>query len=303
MPHSFLKVNQKGQVILFVVVAMVIALGLGIAVSARTITSLSRVSDTDTSARVLAAAEGGAERMLQKNFVELEALLTSGDCDTLTELESTDPTAVADAKAKGCLVTFEYSPTLSSRAYVTVNYMPKTPQVKFANLTMADVKEVRLDTTENTNVRVCWSSAGGSPATILYAGYAQEGAEIVVKTKGAITPSAGSTLVSTVGFPVASSSHDNSYAEYTQCSPNIAMNGSQRLRIRPIDGQIEKGAIVGSNGNQLATQGFIIESVGELEQGGKKIRRAVRVTKTYPYAVYSFFDYAIYSDKGDVTTN
>jgi hypothetical protein len=57
---------QKGQTLLFVIVGVTIALAIGIAVSTRTLSSLRRAARSDTSARVIAAAEAGIENLLSK---------------------------------------------------------------------------------------------------------------------------------------------------------------------------------------------------------------------------------------------
>jgi len=67
--------NQKGQTLLFVIVAVTIAMAVGVAVSTRTIQSLKRVVRTDTSARVIAAAEGGIENLLGRNYSQLRKAL------------------------------------------------------------------------------------------------------------------------------------------------------------------------------------------------------------------------------------
>lgn len=67
--------NQKGQTLLFVIVAVTIAMAVGVAVSTRTIQSLKRVARTDTSARVIAAAEGGIENLLGRNYSQLRKAL------------------------------------------------------------------------------------------------------------------------------------------------------------------------------------------------------------------------------------
>ena len=70
--------NQKGQTLLFVIVAVTIAMAVGVAVSTRTIQSLKRVARTDTSARVIAAAEGGIENLLGRNYSQLDDVATEG---------------------------------------------------------------------------------------------------------------------------------------------------------------------------------------------------------------------------------
>ena len=74
-----LKTNEKGQTLLFVVVAVTIALTVGVAVSTRTIGSLRRVSRTDTSTRAIAVAEGGMENLLSKNYSQLAEAVSPGE--------------------------------------------------------------------------------------------------------------------------------------------------------------------------------------------------------------------------------
>ena len=76
--------NQKGQTLLFVIVAVTIAMAVGVAVSTRTIQSLKRVARTDTSARVIAAAEGGIENLLSRSYSQLSASIGGGDgCESI----------------------------------------------------------------------------------------------------------------------------------------------------------------------------------------------------------------------------
>ena len=72
--------NEKGQALLFVVVAMTIALSIGINASVRTITSLSRTTRTYTASRALAAAEGGIEVSFDvPKWAYIQTLLSRGD--------------------------------------------------------------------------------------------------------------------------------------------------------------------------------------------------------------------------------
>ena len=77
--------KNKGQALLFVVVAVAMAMAIGVSVSTRTISSLKRASRTDTSARVIAAAEGGIENLLGRNYSELNAAVDDGsvDCEAI----------------------------------------------------------------------------------------------------------------------------------------------------------------------------------------------------------------------------
>lgn len=76
--------NEKGQTLLFVIVAVTIAMAVGVSVSTRTIQSLKRVARTDTSARVIAAAEGGIENLLSRSYSQLSASIGGGDgCESI----------------------------------------------------------------------------------------------------------------------------------------------------------------------------------------------------------------------------
>src|SRR3972149_3695556 len=66
--------KEWGQALLFVIVAMTVALAVGINVSLRTLSTISRTSQADTSERVLAAAEGGAEAFLKLSVGDLKTL-------------------------------------------------------------------------------------------------------------------------------------------------------------------------------------------------------------------------------------
>ena len=90
------EIKETGQALLFVVVAMTIALAVGVSVSVRSLSSVSRVSGTDTFSRVSAAAEGGAERFVVKTIQELADL--TGTC---TGSYGDPPSPPAE-----CLVTF-----------------------------------------------------------------------------------------------------------------------------------------------------------------------------------------------------
>ena len=90
--------NEKGQTLLFVIVAVTIAMAVGVAVSTRTIQSLKRVARTDTSARVIAAAEGGIENLLGRNYSQLDGAIAVLDCGLIG--------AVPGPEAGACLYMF-----------------------------------------------------------------------------------------------------------------------------------------------------------------------------------------------------
>jgi hypothetical protein len=60
--------NQRGQVLLIVVLVMVVALTVGLSVAARTITTVRTSSEEDSSQRAFSAAEAGIEKSLNNNL-------------------------------------------------------------------------------------------------------------------------------------------------------------------------------------------------------------------------------------------
>ena len=90
-----IEVDSKGQALLTVIVAMTIALAVGVGVSLRSLSSSQRTATSDTSSRVLAVAEGGAENFLVKPFSELATLATI--CDGV----NLDSQCVVDFPATG----------------------------------------------------------------------------------------------------------------------------------------------------------------------------------------------------------
>ena len=91
MKKRFLNLNRfyilkaDGQALLFVIVAMTVALAVGVNVSLRTLSSVSRTAQSDTSERVLAAAEGGAESFIKLSVGQLEAISDAFDTDTVAD--------------------------------------------------------------------------------------------------------------------------------------------------------------------------------------------------------------------------
>ena len=106
--------DEHGQALLLVIVALTVALAVGVSTAMRTISSVSRVSTVDTSSRVLAAAEGGIEHFLSYTTAELNKVATvaASKCDTLDN---------SSAKAH-CVINFPHvaGDNISARTVVKV---------------------------------------------------------------------------------------------------------------------------------------------------------------------------------------
>ncbi len=276
--------NQKGQTLLFVVVAMTIALSIGINASVRTLTSLSRTSRTDTSSRALAAAEGGIERYLALSSKELEQATTGNSC----------PEGVYDNATSSCKIEFENaSDILVSQAFVSVERY--NPIFYPFTLESGQVKEIKLydNTTDSyysdSQIEICWTS--NPESDVMYLSYNSSG----VQERGGLTgnDSPGAPY-STKGFSNAGAGHD-----YTNCQAVDVGNNIFGLRIRSVGGESDI-AVFPTGGATLPLQGYKITSIGRIKQEQDiTATRIIKVIRTLPYLPVSF-DYALYSEGGIV---
>lgn len=153
MKNNKLVNNEKGQALAFAVAVMVIALALGVGISLRTLSTVSRVTNTDTSARVLAAAEGGIENFLVRPFNELATLADSGDVtviDYSSGQSSTDP--------------------IFTNASVTVDYFGSTQYPNGFDFTAENGQtyDVRMGSYASNSIEVCWQSVNTNNGSDLY---------------------------------------------------------------------------------------------------------------------------------------
>ena len=279
--------NQKGQTLLFVVVAMTIALSIGINASVRTLTSLSRTSRTDTASRALAAAEGGIERYLA---------LSSGELEDATEGTCPEGDYVSDGgfdNGPACKIEFEdASDVLISQAFVTVERY--TPTYYPFTLESGQLKEINLYDHEDdtyysdSQIEICWSSDPESD--LLYISYDNNG----VQERGGLTGNnPPGAPYEAEGFTTAGAGHDG----YDNCETVDIGTDIYGLRIRSLGGT-SNVAVFPNGGATLPLQGYRITSIGKLEQDqGVTATRVIRIIKTLPYLPVAF-DFALYVEGG-----
>ena len=279
--------ETKGQALLFVVVAMTIALAVGINASVRTISSLSRTSRTDTASRALAAAEGGIERYLQLSTPELEQII-SGNCVVGTY----------DNESGTCLIEFDTSgDVIVSQAFVSLERFE--PDYYPFKLEPGQVKEVNLYDYNSgayygsSSVEICWTSTfdparSQTGSEIMYLAYDDSG----VQARGGLTgdnPPSGD--YESGGFENASGGN----GEFDNCEAVDITNNVYGLRIRSMGGPSSVG-VYPTGGERLPLQGYVIESVGRISQEtGVTATRTISVIRSLPYLPVSF-DYALYSE-------
>lgn len=286
--------NSKGQVLLFIMVVTVITLGMGVAVSQRAISSIARSSRTDTSLRSLAAAEAGAEHFLGYSFEEL---------DNLSNVCKDEATSLANIT--DCVIYLPYDGSVNARAIVTIAKADTTSAYKFYGLDNMQVQQLTLTGYGKYPVDVCWKHADpAEKADLSYILLDKDGklTKGYVRTSGSKTQVASnpSTFTQNAGSNhVVGQDYDNCVKIETNVS---GLSEPYILRFRPVRGNISYGTFIASPfSSGFPSQGYTITSIGELDvTTDKPVRRVVKVTRTYPYAGASFFDFALFSDQGKV---
>lgn len=294
--------NQSGQTLLFVIMTMAIALSVGVGVSLRTISSISRATLSDSATRALAAAEGAAEYYLAKTDEELD-----------------------DLAAAGSPVTIQYAvggdDKVSASAYVTVEEYGQGRYVEFL-VNQDTVFEVNLDGYTCDTVNFCWSSKDAdlpscqanpdscqrSDIYYLSYNYSNIPGDIEIEKGGA------AALGGAVGGGYETDIPDGqSYlpgAGICGDLTNYDFTSTAGLPSNPVGIRFKAlnyGAkmVVSASGScdTLPIQGFKITSIGKVGPMGGETEaiKTVVVRRAYPfYKLPALFDFGIYSETGNV---
>lgn len=264
--------NSKGQALLFVVVVTAIALTVGVNLSSRTISSVSRAARTDLSSMARAAAEGGAEKFLSAD-VDLDALAnlcTNG-------VRTTNPS--------DCVVQYNDAANagVPMQAVIKVERLDGfTSSDRFTFVLNNGVtKEINLDGYTQNSIDVCWDNQGTND--IYYFGYNEGGATI----KGVLDRNSGLDVGGETSV-----SGDCGNVDLTDINTNML-----GLRLTSVGtANSINGQVLPTGGATLPTQGFRITSVGELTSDPDNNPKAtVVVLRSIPY-LPGFFNFGIYSD-------
>jgi len=282
--------TEKGQALLFVVVAMTIALTVGISISSQTISSLKQSSSTDSASRAFSAAEGGIEWFLRQGESVLENL---SDGNT-NNGEDCPQGSAGDNTNTACIITYEpqNNDKIQSKATITVkkfnvNYTTSPNEHYWFVVSPGSTKEVSL-LNYSGNTDICWKSLETSQSSaIYYYTYNIDG----IKEKKLITPVSITGSISVSGSVSASTGK----LDFNSCYRiNIPAN-TIGLRIKSLYTPSRIGIF--PLGNNFSTQGYRITSVGQIDDVSQNIKatKEINVYRSYPY-VSSIFDYAIYSN-------
>jgi len=283
--------KESGQALLFVIVAMTVALAVGVNVSLRTLSSVSRTSQADTSERVLAAAEGGAEAFLKLSVGDLKTLSDAYSNGTINNAtcQLAGNSVAYDSSVGKCRISYPGvgSDNVDARAYVEVEGYPTGSGEKgyTFNLEQDSVTEVVVS---SGSVALCFTleEGQGDLYYIFYGGNILREKGGIHLTNPEIPSPYSATGFTTVNYGTCADSRG------FDCCRNVTVpTASEAMRIRAIGGDMKAGVF----SDTLPLQGYLITSTGELVQDGViKISKEVSAFKSYPYLPV-MFDFGIFS--------
>lgn len=303
--------NEKGQVLVFAIVTMTVALALGVGLSLETISSVSNVSDSDSSQKALAAAEGAAERLLAVPATVLDGLVDGGI--NQTECESSPINGTWENS--DCYVEFPQTiegVTVTPRAKLIVSAMdPTTPGFSIP-LDKDEIVQLDLANGADTpqEVEVCWKPTVQNTASLMYLMAMNDAGEnekrlVLCDTGISECSDLGNDWnvgsqgieVATSGATTDESCYDFNFAALEVGSPGDGNPDIDKLRVQSLGGPSE--FTVRPAAGVIPSQGYSILAIGEIAQD-PTVQRQVRVSRTYSY-VPKIFDFSFYS-KNNIST-
>lgn len=256
--------NQKGQTLVIMIFVILLALGVGVSISSRFITSLRSLITSSESNQAVAVAEAGLERFLNKSVSELEDYIIYDDCDD------------------DCVITLVGDDGVTQTATISLSYLANSSEIYTFRIEENGVEEVDLDGyTDYAPLHVCWNGGTASDAPAIYAAHIHRASGSYQTTPYAYNSSGYSH---SNGFPSASGAFG-----YDSC---FTINGVQlprMLRIRAFYNAVDL-AIIPDASSILPAQGVLIESVGEVQGVRRKVSAIKRGNVLPPV-----FDYVIFS--------
>jgi len=269
--------GEKGQALLIVVVALTIALSIGISTSLRTLSSVSRTSTTDTASRVLAAAEGGIEHYLSFSTQELDA--ATSDCT------SDSP----------CTVDFPQNPDdpITSQASVVVETYEGSTDTFYTWVDAGDSTSINLGGYSD-DLDICWQGSS-DVYYVLYNGLDSSNWE-----RGIICGDS-SCITGSVSGATSSDTTPCSDDGYRGITLDTSSSGEVKgIVLIPLNDRVYF-AIEPNNDGFSNDFGYKITSTGSLVQSGASITKNVTAYRSNPYLPPAFF-FGVFAEDG-IRTN
>lgn len=288
--------KQSGQTLIFILLIMTIALAVGVSISSRTISTVRRTTNVDTSSRALSAAEAGAEYYLSKTSADLDAIIDSSDptdCSPVTSARYPDPD-IADSLSTDGVETYaqveisHYGCFDSTLPVSTEKYQIKE----------GGVLEIKLDQSAAGNIfSVCWKKPIiiTQPTSQLYTSYYYENSSGVpqITKKGYKIDNTGS-----------SSNNFTSAAFYSTargyCFDQTLSSGTvpKLLRILSLYNSSDVTLYM-DNETPIQYQGYKIVSTGHVGSATQGVKRTVTAKRSLPY-LPAIFNFEVFSNTGSL---
>lgn len=305
--------SQRGQTLLIVVFAMSLGLLVLVSAASRVVSSVARTTQTNYYQKAQAAAEGGAEVYLAKTTDQLSDLarpVSYGGCPTssLANLSSSFPS--------GCIESFG-----ESRAFMGVEEfpVPSSDPAKRESFELesqpGETIHVNLSGLGADIIRVCWTGTGTySDSYYFYYYYDDTGTYKVEKDMFECND--GLSWCSSP--PVSYSNNISNEAQadgFYSCYHVGVYTAPVALRIFTFPGGGKYKITALREGDStlvtrdLPIQGYRIVAIGEVTSYGgssleskKATRKKVIVEKTFPYPADPWYDFAVTSVSGKVSS-
>lgn len=256
--------QEKGQVLVIIVVVMVFSVALGVSVASSFLKRINRFSSVDTSGRAAGVAEAAIEKLLLKDITTLSNYIQNNTCG-------------AD-----CFLQITGIDGLTASAVVQLLYLGNSASNLDVNLKQSETYEVNLSGyPDSKDLSVCWNtpSLGNYPS--LFANYIYGTSQSYTVDSYAYNTSG--SLNSGNGFSSAVANNG-----YSNCFSITGRQNPKLIRLKTIYADID-AVIVPAQGTVFPKQGILIESTGTLSGISKK----VTVKKMYE-SVPLEFDYTVY---------
>jgi len=281
---------KKGQALLFVLVAVSVAMVVGVSISNRTLSSVKRTTTSDTYSRVLGAAEGCIERAVVLPLVEVDNLVESGATSSeCSQAFGAGSGVVATVDGSACVLPYKAaSENLTLQAEAKFETLSNQNPFE-TTLAEGKMTEVSLEGYTANSVDLCWNNPTTAISVVVY------NAANVVRT---------GYQIGDIGLPTSSFlSTDHSLSGFQCKTVNFSTLGAPTpygMRLRALyEGSLIRVYPV-APATVMPNQGFRVICKGYLSGSeSQSISKEITAVRSNP-SMPSVFDYGLYSHEGSV---
>ncbi len=278
--------DNKGQVLLIVVVAMAVTLGVGLGITSRSTESLKRTGNLDSLQKVTAAAEGGLEKFLLKSDSDLDLLVDNTEFSEAIDFVNNGTSAIItvdklNANSSTGMVYEKIKPS------ETVTFL--TTEFSGAGVLLPQTACIKLEVSPpNTSYRL--GIVTSNPSIQIF-----EPVEDSLTTTNVNRVKTNEYLLENYLFD------GSSYKNISPITGNCAsgyfrVTNSYMIRFQPLSNEVSTLKVFSTSTNvRNVIQGYKITAKGVFTDGVDKTSRRVEAFK-YLDTPSSIYDYALFLD-------